>query len=184
MIEARPNPKKSGLAEEVLCLIGKLYAIEGCARDNQYTTDQIHQLRQEKSKPILNDIKTWLDHTADRTPPKGLLGKAVHYALNNWDRLIRYIEDGRLHIDNNLIENAIRPFALGRKNWLFAGSPEGAKATGILFSLIETAKANGHKPYFYLRYLFEHLPLAKTREDYKNLLPQFVDPAITIAIPA
>ena len=184
VIEARPNPKKSGLAEEALTLIRKLYEIEEYAREGEFKPEQIYQLRQEISKPILNDIKIWLDHTADRTPPQGLLGKAVHYALKNWDRLNRYIEDGQLNIDNNLIENAIRPFALGRKNWLFAGHPNGAKASGIIFSLIETAKANGLKPYFYLRYLFEHLPLAQTEADYKKLLPQSVDPALIATLPA
>ena len=98
------------------------------------------------------------------TPPKGLLGKAIRYTLNNWDRLVRYLEDGRLRPDNNLAENAIRPFVVGRKNWLFAGHPKGADAAAFYYSLIETAKANGLKPYDYLRYLFDQLPLAETRK--------------------
>jgi transposase len=100
------------------------------------------------------------------------LGTAVNYALKNWPSLIRYLENGHIPPDNNAAENAIRPFVLGRKNWLFAGHPKGAHASAALFSLIETAKATGLKPYFYLRYLFERLPLAATEADYKNLLPQ------------
>jgi len=86
-----------------------------------------------------------------------------------------YIEDGRLSPDNNAAENAIRPFVVGRKNWLFAGHPNGAEAGATFYSLVETAKANGLEPYNYLRYIFEKLPLAQTEQDYKNLMPQFVD---------
>ena len=103
------------------------------------------------------------------------MGKAVSYTLGQWDRLARYIEDGRLRPDNNLAENAIRPFVVGRKNWLFSGHPRGAKASAALYSLIETAKANKLEPYSYLRYLFDKLPLARSCDDYKNLLPNRVD---------
>ena len=120
-------------------------------------------------------LKKWFEEKYPHTPPKGLLGKAIYYCLNRWDSLERYLEDGRLKIDNNFIENAIRPFALGRKNWLFSGNPRGAKASAALYSLIETAKANGLDPYWYLRFLFEKLPLAKTEQDYKALLPHLVD---------
>ena len=86
-----------------------------------------------------------------------------------------YLRDGRLRPDNNRAENAIRPFVLGRKNWLFAATPDGAHASAAIYSIIETAKANGLEPYWYLRYLFEHLPCAKTKQEYKKLLPQYVD---------
>jgi len=99
----------------------------------------------------------------------------MSYTLNQWSKLIVYIEDGRLKPDNNLAENAIRPFVVGRKNWLFSGHPRGAKASAIYFSLIETAKANGLEPYSYLRYIFNYLPLAKTTADYEKLLPQKID---------
>jgi hypothetical protein len=92
--------------------------------------------------------------------------------------VVRYTEDGSLRPDNNLVENAIRPFALGRKNWLFAGHPNGAKAGALFFSLIETAKLNNLEPYAYLRYLFEQLPLAQSDEDLKSLMPQHIDPAL------
>ena len=123
----------------------------------------------------MDDFKTWLDAKQVITPPKGLLGKAIKYALNHWEKLIVYIEDGRLKPDNNAAENAIRPFVVGRKSWLFAGHPNGAEAGATFYSLVETTKANGLEPYNYLRYIFEKLPLAQTEQDYKNLMPQFVD---------
>jgi hypothetical protein len=86
-----------------------------------------------------------------------------------------YLQDGRLRPDNNLVENAIRPFVVGRKNWLFSGHPCGAEASAFLYSLIETAKAKGFKPYAYLRFLFDQLPLANSEEDYRNLLPAYLD---------
>ena len=93
------------------------------------------------------------------------------YILNQWHRLIGYIEDGNLSIDNNMAENSIRPFVLGRKNWLFSGTQEGAEASALLYSLIETAKANKLEPWAYLRYIFDRLPLGATLEDYEALLP-------------
>ena len=145
------------------------------AKIKNLDTQEIYQLRQEKAKPVLDAFKKWLDSKQDITPPKGLLGKAIKYALNHWEKLIGYIEDGRLSPDNNAAENAIRPFVVGRKNWLFAGHPNGAEAGATFYSLVETAKANGLEPYNYLRYIFENLPLAQTDQDYKNLLPQYVD---------
>ena len=126
----------------------------------------------------MDDFKKWLDETEPLTPPRGLLGKAIRYALNNWSKLIEYIEDGRLKPDNNVAENAIRPFVLGRKNWLFAGHPDGATACATFLSLIETAKANKLEPFAYLRYLFEKLPNANTEAQYRELLPQYIDPAV------
>ena len=110
---------------------------------------------------------------SSKTPPKGLLGKAVNYTLKNWSLLTRYLEKGFVPMDNNAAENAIRPFVVGRKNWLFfSGHPDGAKASSCLYSLIETAKACGLKPYYYLRYLFDRIPFANTKADYEALLPQ------------
>jgi transposase len=167
--------KTSNATTTALSYIGKLYAIEAKAREEALTPEQIYQLRQEKSKPILEQLKAFLTQLYPQTPPKGLLGKAVKYCLDHWPKLERYLTDGRLKIDNNLIENAIRPFVVGRKNWLFSGNPRGAKASAALYSLIETAKANGLEPYRYLRFLFEKLPLARTQDDYKALLPQYLD---------
>ena len=128
----------------------------------------------------MDDFKKWLDVNKDITPPKGLLGKAIQYTLNHWGKLVVYLEDGRIKPDNNDAENAIRPFVLGRKNYLFAGHPNGAEAAATFLSLVETAKTNGLEPYPYLRYIFEKLPLAETEQDYKNLLPRYIDrPALS-----
>jgi transposase len=169
----RVNPKS--LADEALDYIGQLYLVEKEARRRELDAVQIRQLRQEKSKPTLDKFKDWLDAKQPLTPPKGLLGRAISYTLANWEKLIIYLEDGRLRPDNNLVENAIRPFVVGRKNWLFAGSPDGARASATFFTLIESAKANGLEPYAYLRHIFENLPLAQCEQDLKDLLPQNID---------
>jgi len=183
VIKARGSKKKQGTAEKAIEFIGKLYAVEKKARELELDADGIRRLRLQESEPVLEEFKGWLEAKLPLTPPKGLLGTAIRYTLGNWKRLVRYLEDGRLRPDNNLAENAIRPFVVGRKNWLFAGHPNGADAAAFYFSLIETAKANGLKPYDYLRYLFDRLPLADTAEDYKKLLPQYLDPEM-IARPA
>ena len=112
------------------------------------------------------------------TPPNGLTGKAIAYALKQWPRLVRYADTGHVRMDNNLTENAIRPIVVGRKNWLFAGTPDGAHASAAIYSLVETAKANGLDAFRYLRALFERLPLATTEADHKALLPQYIDKAL------
>jgi len=177
VVKAGSAPGKKGHAETALEIIGQLYGIEKMARKDQLTPDQIVALRQEKSKPILVGFHAWLMALSSRTPPKGLLGKAVNYALKNWPLLTRYLEKGFVPMDNNAAENAIRPFVVGRKNWLFSGHPTGAKASSCLYSLIETAKACGLKPYHYLRYLFDRIPFATTEADYEALLPQNLTPA-------
>ncbi len=169
----RANAKT--LADDALDYIGKLYLIEKQAREQELTFEQIQALRQEKAKPILEAFEKWLETTQPLTPPQGLLGIAIKYALRNWSRLTVYTEDGHLKPDNNAAENAIRPFVLGRKNWLFAGAPNGADAGAAFFSLIETAKANGLEPYSYLRCLFEQLPFVKDQDGYRGLLPQYID---------
>jgi transposase len=173
---AAPSVAKRRLAaEEALEFIGQLYRIEKEARVKELSVRDIYELRQQQAQPALEEFKHWLEEKAPLTPPGGLLGKAIGYTMNQWSRLIVYLQDGRLRPDNNLVENAIRPFVVGRKNWLFSGHPRGAEASAFLYSLIETAKANGLKPYAYLRYLFDQLPLAKTEEDYRSLLPPYTD---------
>ena len=107
--------------------------------------------------------------------PRSNTGKAINYALGQWDKLLVYLEDGRLKIDNNSAENAIRPFAIGRKNWLFSNTPQGAKASAIIYSITETAKANGLEPFWYMYALLEKLPELKTKEDFKHCMPQNID---------
>jgi len=171
----KKSKSKTGSADVALSYIRKLYAIEKWAKSLDYTPEQIYKERQEKARPILDEFKKWLEKRSLQTPPKGLLGKAISYSLNEWEKLVRYLDDGLLRPDNNLAENAIRPFVVGRKNWLFSGSPKGAEASAAAYSLIETAKANGLEPYRYLRCLFEKLPSAKTTDDYKALLPQYIN---------
>jgi len=176
VVKAQSDTKRKGSADEALGYIGRLYKIESEAKESGYPAEEMYRVRQERSKPILAEFKNWLIQKSVVTPPKGLLGKAINYSLGNWERLERYIEDGRLRPDNNLAENAIRPFVVGRKNWLFSGHPNGAAASAAIYSLIETAKANNLKPYEYVRCLFDRLPLAATEEDYRELLPQNIDP--------
>ena len=177
VIQARGKEKhKAGSADVAVEYIRKLYKIEDEARVLELGADDLQRLRKQKSKPVLDEFRAWLDKKAVQTPPKGLLGKAVAYTLGQWSRLSRYIDFGFVTPDNNLAENAIRPFVVGRKNWLFSGNPEGAQASATLYSLIETAKANGLEPYRYLRHLFENLPLAYTADEYKALMPQHIDP--------
>ena len=102
------------------------------------------------------------------------MGEAIAYTLDNWQWLIVYIEDGLLKPDNNTAENALRPFVVGRKNWLFAGHPRGAEASAVFFSLIETAKANRLEPFAYLKYIFQQLPITDEK-DYARLLPSNID---------
>lgn len=130
-----------------------------------------YQMRQKVAIPLLNDLKIWLDKNISKTAKGGLTHKAVQYAQNQWPRLVRYCNDGRLNISNVLAENAIRPFALGRKAWLFADTPKGAQASAIHFSLIETCKANGVDPQRYYREVLTRLPYAETVDQLEALLP-------------
>ena len=158
---------KSGKADVALGMIQKLYRIE--AEIKHKTIKEKQQIRQEKSAPLLDQYRTWLDKSAGQVPPKSTLGNAISYNLRQWPKLVRYIESGQLAIDNNRAERAIKPFVIGRKNWLFSNTENGANASAILYSLVETAKANGLIPFDYLRYLLEELP--KEPEDIDYLLP-------------
>ena len=117
-----------------------------------------HQLRQEKSVPILKDIRTWLDKVLPEVLTSSPTGKGLTYMNNEWEYLANYVADGSIEIDNNFAERAIRPFAIGRRNWMFADTPAGAHASAKLYSIIESAKANGLDPYEYLKFLLTELP--------------------------
>ena len=104
-------------------------------------------------------------------PPKSTLGKAIAYSLNQWPKLVRYLDDGRLNIDNNRAERAIKPFVIGRKNWLFSNTVKGANASAVLYSFIETAKANGLIPFDYLTKIFNELPKLDDEAELDHLLP-------------
>jgi len=170
----KEGKKKPGSGDVALDYIGKLYLIEKECAEQKFKPEQIARERQSRAGPVLEQFKAWLDKRSPQVPPGSTLGKAISYTLGQWERLTVYLRDGRLRPDNNRAENAIRPFVVGRKNWLFAATPDGAHASAALYSIIETAKANGLEPYWYLRYLFERLPKAKTTEEYKALLPHGV----------
>jgi transposase len=171
----KDGKKKNGSGDVALDYIGKLYLIEKECAERKLNPEQITAERQRRAGPVLAQFKAWLDKRSPQVPPGSTVGKAISYTLGQWERLIVYLQDGRLRPDNNLAENAIRPFVLGRKNWLFAATPDGAHASAALYSIIETAKVNGLEPYWYLRYLFERLPKAKSKKEHKKLLPQYVD---------
>lgn len=145
--------------------------VESKARQAGMSFPERHQLRQEKAAPILTEIKDWLHQNSTKVLPASLMGKAINYTVGMWPRLQRYITDGRFEIDNNLIENAIRPIALGRKNYLFAGSHEAAGRAGLIYSLVATAKHHDVNPTEYLEFVINDI------SDYPfkhliDLLPQ------------
>ena len=168
------DSKTAGGPDVALRYIKDLYRLEKRAKAQNLPAEELLDLRQSEAKPILDKLHGWLVKKSTQVVPKSLLGKAVTYTLNQWDRLNAYIDYPFATPDNNLAENAIRPFCVGRKNWLFAGTPAGAEASATLYSLVESAKANKLEPYKYLRFLFENLPFAMTAEDYRRLLPSRV----------
>lgn len=169
---SRASKQKNGQAAYAIKLIAKLYQIEKSMKEALPEARYVE--RQARAKPIIDTLKDWLDDTRPKVAPKTTLGKALHYLDHQWPRPIAYLNDGRYPIDNNPVENAIRPFAIGRKNWLFSASVEGAKASVNLYSLIETAKANGLEPYAYLKRVFSELPNAKGFDDVDKLLPRSI----------
>lgn len=174
-VKAQGKNKKAGRAQQGLALIQKLYRVESEARG--FSPERRHTLRLEKAVPVLEQLRVWLDKSLPQVPPSTATGKALQYLHNEWGKLVAYLEDGRLEIDNNRAENAIRPFVLGRKNWLFSDSVAGVKASANLYSLIETAKASGLEPYAYLRHIYTQLPLADSVESMEALLPGNINPA-------
>ncbi|MFM9835783.1 MAG: IS66 family transposase [Methylophilaceae bacterium] len=166
--------KTNGLAYEAIKFFKALYKIEKEAHEANLSPDKRLALREEKAKPILTSFKTWLDNYLTKTPIQSKIGEAIRYTLSNWELLNNYLKDGRIEIDNNLIENAIRPFALGRKNWLFMGSPSGARAGATFYSLIETCKANNIEPYKYFCAMLNRIRECGSEDDYLKLLPQFI----------
>lgn len=164
---------KAGKAGKALIMIQKLYRIE--TQIKYLSVEDKLRIRQAQAVPLLNEIKAWADVSLTQVPPKSLTGKALAYLGNHWASLTVYCEDGRLDIDNNGVERAIRPFVIGRNNWLFSDTVRGAKASANLYSLVETAKLNGLEPYRYLHHVFKELPRVQALEDIERLLPWNVD---------
>lgn len=167
---AKSAKNKKGLAHHVISELKKLYKIEKDAKKQDLSSDDIKQLRQNKSRPLIEKLFKWLDEKAMTTSSQAPIGKAIAYAQNQRKKLIQYLDDGRLEIDNNRSERAVKPFVIGRKNWMFSDRVRGAEAGANIYSLIETCKANGVEPYSYLRYLLKTLPITHG-DDLEALLP-------------
>lgn len=166
---AKKETGKVSKADIAISKIRKLYAIE--SRIESQSAAQKTEHRRQLSKPVLDDLKSWLEKNISRVPRDSLTWTAMNYTLNQWALLVGYCEDGRLNISNALAENAIRPFAVGRRNWLFSDTPRGARASATCFSLIETAKANNLEPYAYLVKVLQNIAAADTVEKIEALLP-------------
>lgn len=175
-IALKASKTKTGKAQMAMSLIQKLYRVETLAKGQ--SAEQIKQLRQSQSLPVVKQLQKWMDKSIQQVPPQSLSGKALTYLKNQWPTLVQYLNDGHAAIDNNRAERCIRPFVIGRKNWLFSNSVRGAKASAAIYSVIETAKANQIEPLHYLTHLFKQLPNANTLEDFEALLPWNVDQAL------
>lgn len=164
-------------ASKVLKLIQLLYAIEALAREGNMTHEQRHELRLEKSLPIINEIGSYIYNEKDKVLPQSPIGKAFDYCANRWISLQNYLKDGMLEIDSNLIENSIRPLALGRKNFMFAGNHEAAENIAMFYSFFGTCKKNDIDPQKWLTYVINNIGDTKTSQ-LKELLPQFIDKSL------
>jgi transposase len=158
----------SEIAGQAVTLIARLYEVERDARE--LPPEQRWQLRQQRSRPIIDALHRWLTEQRQRLAQADVTAKAIDYALSNWRALTRYVDDANVPIDNNAAENALRPLCVGRKNWLFVGSQQAGERAAVVLSLIESAKLNGHDPWAYLKDVFERLPTLKQR-DLEQLLP-------------
>lgn len=167
--DALKTSSGKGIGKKAIDRIKTLYKVEKEIRHLSH--DDKKRVREEKSLPKLKEFKQWLDSEREKVMPKSTAGKAINYTYKEWDNLVRYVEDGNLNISNAWVENAIRPFCIGRKNWLFSASSNGAEASAMFYSLIETAKLNLIDPFDYLNKMLESLSQAKTLEDFERLLP-------------
>lgn len=176
-LQALPKDKRGPeqVAVQFMDLIGKLYHVESEARQEGLDANALTVRREERSLPVLEKVNALLLANLHAVAPSTLLGKALHYAEGQWPKLERFVRNGNYPIDNNACENSIRPFVVGRRNWLFADTVAGANASANLYSLLQTCKANGIDGYQYLRQLLIALPKAKTADDFEALLPWTID---------
>jgi len=163
--------QKKSIASEGLAFCDKIFQIERGIKD--LPSKERYEQRLLQSRPVLETFKAWLDAKSASTLPKGKTGEGITYCLNQWEKLNNFLLDGRLEIDNNRSERSIKPFVIGRKNWLFANTPKGAASSTIIYSIVETAKENNLNPYEYLTYLFEQMPNTNLNdpENVSDLLP-------------
>lgn len=174
IVKDAPKGSPPGLAHEAMRFFAEIYRIEGEIRD--VDPDERWRVRQERTRPVMQDLHDWLRGHAPTVLPKSPLGEAFGYALSNWAALNTFVEHGILEADNNLSERALKPVALSRKNWLFAGSERGGRAAAVAFSLIETAKLNGVEPYAYLRDVLQRIN-GHRQDRLEELLPMYWKPA-------
>lgn len=163
--------KSEGLAHKALELISKLYKVEKHIKSQGYCVSEIHAYRLKHAKKVLDKFKYFLDSNYPKVLPKSPIGKAIYYCLNQWPKLVGYLADGRLEIDNGFSERQIKPFVIGRKNWLFNNSISGVRASQVIYSIIETCCAHKLEPYGYLRYLLTELPRITEPTEIQELLP-------------
>ncbi|CAD9197430.1 IS66 family transposase [Acinetobacter bohemicus] len=162
---------KSQIAEQALLMIQRLYAIEAELRKNtDGTAEHRREYRQQHSQPVMQQLYEWLNQHYLTVPSSSPTAKAINYSLKRWQALSRYLDDGNLPIDNNWAENSMRPWALGRKNWLFAGSLRSGQRAANIMTLIQSAKLNGLDPYAYLSNVLKRLPTHKVSQ-IEELLP-------------
>ena len=165
------DDRKGSLAAIGECYCTRLFQLEEVLAE--LTPEERYTKRLELEKPVLDALLAWANETMPKTAPKSALGKALHYLLEQWPYLARYLEDGRLELSNNRAERSIKPFVMGRKNWLFANTPAGAQSSAVIYSLIETAKENQLDPYRYLLWVLRSAPALSQYDEFwaEKLLP-------------
>ena len=160
---------KDTFAEAGLDWIKSIYIVESETKSMTPASRLAH--RQMNMAPIFEGMKDWLDASLNKVPATLKTGEAINYALQQWPKLVRVLEDGRIPLDTNFIESRIRPFTIGRKNWIFSDTPAGAHASAMIYSIVETAKANSVEPFSYLQHVIENFPRCSSVEDIAQLLP-------------
>ena len=167
---------KNGISNQAVEMMKGLYNIEKKISDLDPIQKQA--VREKEAKPVLDKLYKLLLESQPRAPPKGMLSQAINYSINQWDKLTAYLQDGRIRIDNNDAERSIRPFAIGRKNWMFFNKENGAIAGCVIFSIIETCKASGINTFDYLKYILENIHKAENDEQLRQMLPYNLDPQL------
>jgi transposase len=179
IVKATKN--KPGIAKSAVEWFAKLYAIEKQLKEEKALIEQIKQTRMTEAQPILTRFRQWLLTQQQTVLPKSPLGKALFYSIKHWNSLTQYINDGRLEIDNNRSERAIKPFVIGRKNWLFNTSTKGADASSVLFSLVQTCKVHDVDVFSYFKFALESVAKCTNEHDIQQLLPYNVKPELLMA---
>lgn len=177
---AKVTQTKEGVSHDVLKFITRLANIE--EEIKEWNNDDRFNYRLEKAKPVLDDLYACLVEALPCTLPKSPLGQAVSYTLNQWPKLITYLQDGRLENNNNRSERAIKPFVIGRKGWLFADSVAGAESAAIIFSLVETCKYHGIEAYDWFKYVLQQIPLCASDDEIEALLPFNIDRTLLVRV--